>query len=45
MGTKMACYALTGVAPVTDFAGYPANLKDGYRLTGKGQVPDIRPDF
>jgi hypothetical protein len=32
-------------APDTDFAGYPANLKAGYRISGAGQIPDIRPDF
>jgi hypothetical protein len=29
----------------TDFAGYPANLKAGYRISGAGRIPDIRPDF
>jgi hypothetical protein len=33
-------------APDTVFAGYPANPKAGYRISGKGRipVPDIRPD-
>jgi hypothetical protein len=31
-------------APDTVFAGYPANPKAGYRISGKGQIPDIRPD-
>jgi hypothetical protein len=35
-------------APYTDFAGYPAKPKAGYRISGrisgKGQIPDIRPD-
>jgi hypothetical protein len=26
-------------------AGYPANLKAGYRISGKGRIPDIRPDI
>jgi hypothetical protein len=25
-------------------AGYPANPKAGYRISGKGRIPDIRPD-
>jgi hypothetical protein len=25
-------------------AGYPADPKAGYRISGKGQIPDIRPD-
>jgi hypothetical protein len=25
--------------------GYPANLKTGYRISGAGRIPDIRPDF
>jgi hypothetical protein len=29
----------------TDFAGYPANLKAGYRISGAGRIPDIRPEF
>jgi hypothetical protein len=29
-------------APVTDFSGYPANLKAGYRIFGAGRIPDIR---
>jgi hypothetical protein len=32
-------------APDIDFAGYLANLKAGYRISGAGQIPDIRPDF
>jgi hypothetical protein len=32
-------------APDTDFAGYPANPKAGYRISGKGRIPDIRPDI
>jgi hypothetical protein len=32
-------------APDTDFAGYPAKLKAGYRISGAGRVPDIRPDI
>jgi hypothetical protein len=33
-------------APDTDLAaGYPANLKAGYRISGAGRIPDIRPDF
>jgi hypothetical protein len=31
-------------APDTVFAGYPANLKAGYRISVKGRIPDIRPD-
>jgi hypothetical protein len=31
-------------APDTVFAGYPANTKAGYRISGKGGIPDIRPD-
>jgi hypothetical protein len=31
-------------APDTVFAGYPANPKAGYRISGKGWIPDIRPD-
>jgi hypothetical protein len=29
-------------APDTDFAGYPANRKAGYRISGAGQILDIR---
>jgi hypothetical protein len=25
-------------------AGYAANPKAGYRISGKGRIPDIRPD-
>jgi hypothetical protein len=25
-------------------ARYPANPKSGYRISGKGRIPDIRPD-
>jgi hypothetical protein len=25
-------------------AGYPVYPKAGYRISGKGQIPDIRPD-
>jgi hypothetical protein len=25
-------------------AGYPVNPKAGYRISGKGRIPDIRPD-
>jgi hypothetical protein len=25
-------------------AGYPANPKAGYRISGKGRIPDILPD-
>jgi hypothetical protein len=25
-------------------AGYPANSKAGYRISGKGRIPDIRQD-
>jgi hypothetical protein len=25
-------------------AGYPANPKAGYRISGKGRIPNIRPD-
>jgi hypothetical protein len=32
-------------APDTVFAGYPANPKAGYRISGKGRIPDIRPDI
>jgi hypothetical protein len=31
-------------APDTVFAGYPANPKAGYRISGKSRIPDIRPD-
>jgi hypothetical protein len=35
-------------APNTVFAGYPANPKAGYRISGrksgKGRIPNIRPD-
>jgi len=26
-------------------AGYPADLQAGYRISGSGQIPDIRPDI
>jgi hypothetical protein len=29
----------------TVFAGYPANPKAGYRISGKCRIPDIRPDI
>jgi hypothetical protein len=29
-------------APDTDFSGYPANLKAGYRISSAGRIPDIR---
>jgi hypothetical protein len=32
----------TRVAPDTDFAGYPVNLKAGYRISGAGRLTDIR---
>jgi hypothetical protein len=36
-------------APDTDFFGCPANLKTGYRISGRisgaGRIQDIRPDF
>jgi hypothetical protein len=36
-------------APDTVFSGYPANPKAGYRnsgrISGKGRIPDIRPDI
>jgi hypothetical protein len=35
---------LTRDAPDTVFAGYPANQKAGYRISGKDRIPDIRPD-
>jgi hypothetical protein len=28
-----------------DFAGYLANLKAGFRISGTGRIPDIRPDI
>jgi hypothetical protein len=28
----------------TVFGGYPANPKAGYRISGKGRIPDIRSD-
>jgi hypothetical protein len=35
--------------PDIRLAGYPANLKAGYRISGrisgKGRIPDIRPDI
>jgi hypothetical protein len=31
-------------APDTVFAGYPVHRKAGYRISGKGRIPDIRPD-
>jgi hypothetical protein len=31
-------------APDTVFTGYPANPKAGYRISGNGRIPDIRPD-
>jgi hypothetical protein len=31
-------------APDTVFAGYPANPKAGYRISGKGLIPDIWTD-
>jgi hypothetical protein len=31
-------------APDTVFAGYPSNPKAGYWISGKGWIPDIRPD-
>jgi hypothetical protein len=30
--------------PDTDFAGYPAKTKAGYRISGKGRIPYFRPD-
>jgi hypothetical protein len=30
--------------PDIRMAGYPANQKAGYRISGKGRKPDIRPD-
>jgi hypothetical protein len=39
---------VTRDAPDTVFAGYPANPKAGYRISGrisgKGRIPDIRPN-
>jgi hypothetical protein len=32
-------------APDTVFAGYPANPKAVYRISGKGRIPDIQPDI
>jgi hypothetical protein len=32
-------------APDTVFTGYPANPKAGDRISGKGRIPDIRPDI
>jgi hypothetical protein len=29
-------------APDTEFAGYPASLKSGYRISGASRIPDIR---
>jgi len=29
--------------PDTEFAGYPADLKARYRISGNGRIPDIRP--
>jgi hypothetical protein len=38
-------YVINRDAPDTVFAGYPAaNPKAGYRISGKGRIPDIRPD-
>ena len=31
--------------PNSDFAGYPAILKTGFRISGSHQIPDIRPDI
>jgi hypothetical protein len=37
------------ITPDTDFAGYPAYLKAGYRIPGRissaGWIPDIQLDF
>jgi hypothetical protein len=41
MGTGL----VTRDASEADFDGYPANLKPGYRISGAGRMPDIRPDF
>jgi hypothetical protein len=30
--------------PDIQTAGYPANPKAGYWISGKGRIPDIRPD-
>jgi hypothetical protein len=32
-------------APYTDLAGYPVNLKAGYRISSADWKPDIQPDF
>jgi hypothetical protein len=41
-------YMKTRDAPDTDFARYPAKPKAGYRISGrisgKGRIPDIRPE-
>jgi hypothetical protein len=31
-------------SPNIRLAGYPVNLKAGYRISGKGRIPDIGPD-
>jgi hypothetical protein len=41
MGTGL----VTRDASEADFDGYPANLKPGYRISGAGRMPDIRPDL
>jgi hypothetical protein len=42
-------YGFLRDAPDSVFAGYPANQKAGYRISGrisgKGRIPDIRPDI
>jgi hypothetical protein len=30
--------------PDIRLAGYPVNKKAGYQISGKGRIPDIRPD-
>jgi hypothetical protein len=41
----LRCLQIGRDAPATDFAGYPANLKAGYRISGAGRIPDIKLDF
>jgi hypothetical protein len=33
-----------GMHRILFFFGYPVHPKAGYRISGKGRIPDIRPD-
>jgi hypothetical protein len=41
----MAITEINRDAPDTVFAGYPANPKAGYWISGKGRIPEIRQDI